>query len=84
MSTDKPRQIKLYKYLGATLINQGQWFLSKAFSVKFTREITREELRNFLGGLGLDRSRIYCADQRYFIVDIETTNFNEITKILEL
>jgi len=66
---EKQKIITLYKRLGAMLIQRGQTFLSKAFRVRFTRIITGNELKNFLGSLGLDK--VYCSDGKYYIVDWE-------------
>ena len=63
--------IPMYKKLGATLIEKGQWFLKRAFHIKYTQTITKEELKNFLAGLGLDRNKIYCADRKYYLIDWE-------------
>ena len=63
--------IPMYKKLGATLIEKGQWFLQRAFHVKYTRTLTKDELVNFLAGLGLDRNRIYCSDNKYYVIDKE-------------
>ena len=67
LTIEQKKQIKLYKYLGAMLIEKGQWFLKKSFNVKFARIITGNELKNFLNGLGVENA--YCSDNKYYIVD---------------
>lgn len=70
MNTQKQIKIRLFKNLGCRLINQGELFLKKAFSVKPTK-ISKEILRNFLVGLGFEKYKIYCADREYYLVDWE-------------
>ena len=70
MSTEKTKQIKLYKNLGAMLINQGQWFLKKSFNLKFSREISKAELKNLFSLLlQVGVNSVYCSDRKYYVID---------------
>ncbi len=65
--SDKTIKLRMFKGLGASLIENGQRMLNRAFNVKYTRELAADGLRNFLSGLGIDK--ISCADNRYYMID---------------
>ena len=69
MTDDTKKQLNLYKFLGANLLSQGEWFLAKAHNVKITQKIDRKTLINFLNDLGL--KTVVGADNKYFLTSWE-------------
>lgn len=64
------KKIEVFKRLGSSLIERGQWFLRKAFDVKVKRVLSSTQIRNFLIGVGFDNSKLYFADRSYSIIDL--------------
>ena len=67
---DTQKKLNLYKFLGASLIDQGQRFLAKAHHVKITQTISGATLSNFLKGLGLEK--VYNADHKFCLTSWKT------------
>jgi len=64
------KKLKLYKKLGATLIDKGIWFLKTAHNVKVKKVITWGELIDVLNKkYKVPRDKIICADGEYHLTD---------------
>ena len=67
------KKFKLYKKLGATLIDKGIWFLKTAHNVKVKKIITWKELVDILNKkYKVPRDKIICADGEYHLTDWQT------------
>ena len=67
----KIQKLKMFKKLGAVLIENGQKFLKKAFNVK-SKMVEGSKIKSFLGSLGFQPHKIYLADRKYYLSDWQT------------
>lgn len=62
-------KLNIYKTLGNTLINQGIWFLEKAFGIQ-TKEVSSSQVLPLLSQV-VPTDKIYFCDQTYFYTTLE-------------
>ena len=63
--------INMYKVLGLELIENGIWFLRKAFHLK-PKKTSRSYIQSFLVNKGMPIGKMFFADNNYFYTDIGT------------